>query len=250
MGRTMLPREHGAWAQLILPLLTGLGMAMPRGAGLALACSSCALFVLHEPLLLLLGFRGTRALREDGARAWRWLLVAGGIAIAFGVAGVVLGNPASRASMAVPVVLSLVLGAFVYARKERTLAGELVASAALASMALPVALADGVSPERACGALATWVLGFAATTYVVRGIIAAEARVKLLVAPTLAIFVIAAAAALGVVPWSLLAAMAPVCAVTAGAVLAGVTPKKLRAVGWALAAASTSTAALLVLVLR
>ena len=206
--------------------------------------------MLHEPVLVLVGFRGTRALREDGARATRWLVVAGGLAVVLGIIGVALGNRASRISMIVPVLLSLVLGGFVRARKERTLEGELVASAALASMALPVALADGVSPDRAYGAFAAWVLAFAATTYVVRGIIAAEARGKLLLAPALAASVVAAAAALHAVPWPLLWAMVPVCSVTAGAVLARVTPKKLRAVGWALAAASTSTAALLVLVLR
>jgi hypothetical protein len=201
-------------------------------------------------LLILLGLRGTRARREDGARAWRWLVITGGLGLALGVTGVVLGNPASRTSMAVPVVLSLVLGYFVQGRMERTLTGELVASAALASMGLPVALSDGVGPDRAYGAFAIWVLAFAATTYVVRGIIAAESRAKLLLAPVLAVALVAAAAALHAAPWSLLFAIAPVCAVTAGAVLAGVSPRKLREVGWALAAASTSTAALLVMVLR
>ena len=250
MARTMLPREHGAWAQLALPLLTALGMAVPKGAGLTLAGSSCALFVVHEPLLVLLGIRGTRAVREDGARARRWLAIVGAIAVVLGVAGVALGNPASHASMAVPVLLSLVLGAFVHARMERTLTGELVAGAALAAMALPVALADGVSPERAYGAFAAWVLSFSASTYVVRGIIAAETRGKLLLAPALAVALVAGAAALRAAPWALLWAIVPVCAVTAGAIFAGVTPKKLRTVGWALAAASTSTAALLVLELR
>ena len=133
---------------------------------------------------------------------------------------------------------------------ERTLTGELVAGAALAAMALPVALADGVSPERAYGAFAAWVLSFSASTYVVRGIIAAETRGKLLLAPALAVALVAGAAALRAAPWALLWAIVPVCAVTAGAIFAGVTPKKLRTVGWALAAASTSTAALLVLELR
>lgn len=177
------------------------------------------------------------------------MLVAGGIAAALGVTGLVLGSPASRVSLVVPFLLSLVLVAFVHARKERTLSGELVASTALAAMALPVALADGVSPERAYGALVTWVLAFAASTYVVRGIIEAEARSKLLLAPSLAVSLVAVAAALRAAPWALFWAIVPVCAVTAGAVLAGVTPKKLRAVGWALGAATTSTAALLILVL-
>ncbi len=51
MNRSMLPREHGAWAQLALPLTTALAMALPGRAGLAFACSSCALFLAHEPLL-------------------------------------------------------------------------------------------------------------------------------------------------------------------------------------------------------
>ncbi|CAN5630811.1 hypothetical protein BH09MYX1_BH09MYX1_01480 [soil metagenome] len=252
----MLPREHGAWAQLALPLLTALGMEVPRSAGLALACSSCALFVLHEPLLVILGLRGSRALREDGARARRWLAVAGAIALVLGVLGIVLGNAASRAALAVPVLLSLVLGAFVRARAERTLGGELVASAALSALALPVALADGVGTERAYGALATWVLAFAATTYVVRGIIAAKARAKLLLAPLLVLSVmaiasrLAIAAALPSASWALVWASMPIGAVTAGAVLAGVSQKKLRVVGWVLAAASASTAALLILLLR
>src|SRR5262245_28487506 len=69
----MLPREHGAYGQLLFPLVTALAVGWPTVAAYGLAVAGIALFVAHEPLLVVMGQRGVRAEREQTRRAWRWL---------------------------------------------------------------------------------------------------------------------------------------------------------------------------------
>src|SRR5687767_1558450 len=54
------PREHGAYVELAGPLLTVLLFLPPATAAIAYAVAACALFLTHEPLLILLGRRGER----------------------------------------------------------------------------------------------------------------------------------------------------------------------------------------------
>ena len=79
--RSLWPREHGAYGQLALPLLTALLSGRPSGpAGLYAFAAVCA-FLAHEPLLVLLGHRGPRAQREcaGSARVRLALLSAGAL---------------------------------------------------------------------------------------------------------------------------------------------------------------------------
>lgn len=67
----ILPREHGAYAQLGVPLVVALAAGRPGVAAFAFAVGAIALFFVHEPLLSLAAELGGRA--RATARAARRL---------------------------------------------------------------------------------------------------------------------------------------------------------------------------------
>lgn len=71
MSRRFLPREHGAYGQLGVPLAAALASGRPGLAALGWATVAIALFLAHEPLLQLVMRRGG-VLRET-ARSMRRL---------------------------------------------------------------------------------------------------------------------------------------------------------------------------------
>ena len=85
MTTTLLPREHGAYGQLSLPLVTAFSVAGPSIAGLLVAVSAIAAFVAHEPASVLLGLRGARVRQELGRAATQWLAWSLGISAIAGV---------------------------------------------------------------------------------------------------------------------------------------------------------------------
>ncbi|PYR50160.1 MAG: hypothetical protein DMF89_10175, partial [Acidobacteria bacterium] len=98
----MFPREHGAYGQLLFPLITALAIGHPGAAALCLSASAVCAFMAHEPLLVLLGHRGARAVREQGLRARRWLAAFAAGAIASGAIAMALMPVAARIALAVP----------------------------------------------------------------------------------------------------------------------------------------------------
>lgn len=242
--RSLLPREHGAWAQLGLPLATALLAARPTVAGVALACSACAAFLVHEPWLVLDGQRGTRALREDGARARLRLFVLLAISGLTGGLGLALGGMPVLRVIALPLVLGAAVAWFVQTRRERTFAGEAAAALALSALTVPVAVADGIARPAALLAFAAWSAVFVVGTRVVRGIVGGEGR-RVAVVPALVFLAVALLSLLGTTSWTLPIALAPTCLVGVLVALVGVEAKELRRVGWVLAAASLVTAIVL-----
>ena len=71
----MAPKEHGAYGQLGFPLLSAMLLGKPTLASVLLVVGSVIAFFAHEPLVLLLGQRGKKALREDAVRAKKKLLL-------------------------------------------------------------------------------------------------------------------------------------------------------------------------------
>ena len=69
--RLLLPKEHGAYAEIGFPLLTVLLLGVPSSAALLLSIAVVCVFLLHEPALVLLGHRGARIKREAGGSAVR-----------------------------------------------------------------------------------------------------------------------------------------------------------------------------------
>jgi hypothetical protein len=255
-ARSMLPHEHGAWGQLILPLVTALAIGGGTPAALLLSGAVVLAFIAHEPLLVLLGQRGRRVAEEQGGRARRWLAATAGLAAVTGAAGVALAPPAARAALVLPVALGAAVAILVWRRLEKTTAGEIVVAAALVSAAWAVALAGGAPGEHALAAALSWILAFATATLAVQ-VILARARSKgardpgrlhaalaatlALVAVLLSVAGLPAALALGTLPTAIFSIV--VC-------LAHFSPKRLRELGWAIVGSSALTLVILVAGLR
>ena len=258
--RSLLPQEHGAWGQLAMPLLTALLLSDgPRPAALLLAGATVAGFLAHEPWLVLLGHRGVRAKAEAGPRArrlmWGWLAAAA----AAGLGGLWLAPSPARLALLLPAAFGAATVAFVLARRERTIPGELTVVSALASSGLAVALAGGASMAVAGLATGTWLTAFAASVFAVQVVLARTQRKgardlghrhALIVAALLAL---AGGAAVALVPgqgWVVAAAAAPTALLSVAVCLGPFGARQLRQLGWSLVVATSATLAVLVAGLR
>src|SRR5579859_6158246 len=65
----LVPREHGAYCEIAVPLLTALWMRPPTFGTVAWTVAAVAAFVSHEPMLVLLGRRGARVRKLRGRAA-------------------------------------------------------------------------------------------------------------------------------------------------------------------------------------
>jgi hypothetical protein len=241
----MLPREHGAYAQLLAPLVGTLIAFGASTAAVLLALAGCCAFAANEPMLVVLGHRGKRALQRDGAKARVWLGVfAGGAAIA-GVSGLVLAGSARvpAAIVAVPAALLVVLA---WKRVIHTLAGELVAVVVLAGVSMPVAVASGARIEDALLLWAAWSVGYAYTILCIHRVI--DRNRKPIAAND---YVAAACAAIGVGAL-VIASMRyeharialPLAATATVMFAARPSPRRLRAIGMLLVGVSIASIAL------
>ncbi|MFO0761945.1 MAG: YwiC-like family protein [Byssovorax sp.] len=248
--RSLAPREHGAYGQLGLPLVTALCMGRPGASAVLLAVASLAGFLAHEPLLLVTGQRGSRAAREVGARAYRRLAWLGAIMAIAGGLGFLLAPPAARLAVILPLGLAALLTPFILRKQEKTAAGELIAAAALSSAAVPIAFAAEVPAALVWSAWLSWCLVLGASTLAVRSVIA-HARAPLalgrrLVLPILALVAGAAVAASGwLTPPAALGAL-PMLGLALGLAAQPPSPRSLKKVGWGLVASSVLLGAALV----
>jgi hypothetical protein len=255
-GRALVPHEHGAWGQLVMPLLCGLAIGRPGAAPLLVAAAAVLLFVAHEPLLVVLGRRGTRTRDEEGPRAHRWLTALAAAAVVTGAAGLALSPSGARLSALVPVALAGAVVWLVRRGWEKTLAGEVTVASALASASAVVALAGGAGPGDALAALLAWVIAFSAATLAVHAVLARApsrgAEVPGLLHAAGAVLLGAAAVALAGAGLSsaLPLAAAPTVLISVAVCLAPVSPRRLRTLGWVLACASVVTLVVLVVGLR
>lgn len=250
---SLWPREHGAWGQLAMPLVTGLALGRPAAAAILLAAAVALAFFAHEPLLVALGQRGRRVKEAIGREAVRRVALLGGAAAAAGAAGLALAPPAARLAALVPAVLALPVLPLVALRLEKTTGGELLVAAALSAAAAPVALAGGAPPAWAWSSAGTWFLSFAAATLPVRATLlwartkgAREVR-PLAAAGAAAIGAASIAAAAGRLwPWPAALAVLPTAAAAVAVALMKVRPQRFTQVGWSLVGASVVALAVLV----
>jgi len=142
---SLVPKEHGAYFQLGLPILAALAMGRPSTSSGLFALAAVIVFLGHEAMIVVIGRRGPRAKREIGTRAKRVLTVVVIAALALGVAAWRTSAVRLGWSLWLPLGLLGTVGALVALGIERTALGEIVAGAALGSAALPVARASGVS---------------------------------------------------------------------------------------------------------
>lgn len=254
--RSLLPKEHGAYGQLGLPLVTAVALGRPTLAALGLAVAFAASFVAHESLLVIVGHRGGRAKRDDGPRARRHLVALTVLAAAGAALGGVEGGRRVVVALSVPAALGLALAPLIARRRERSAPGEVLAAVALSSTALPVGLASGASRVSSVTAAAAWALGFAVVTVVIRGVLAFSrgqpgARLGARALPAALVLVGAvAAAASGRAPAGLAVGVAPLCALAIALAAAPPPARRIKAVGWGVVAAGVATAGLLVATLR
>jgi hypothetical protein len=252
----MLPREHGAYGQLAFPLVTSLVVAGPASPSLLTAAAVVALFLAHEPMLVLLGHRGARVRAAEQQRAWWWLTAMLMSATAAGI----LALDAAPASLRWTFLLPLVPAAWVaYAAihgREKTTAGETAAAVAFAAAAVPICASAG-SPGPGVAIALAFALLFVTATLAVRVIVLRTRRgsdsravrrtraAAFALAGTGALLALAGASD-GLVTWAAVAAILP--GVLFVSSLAAFPPPaaRLKKVGWSLVAVSAITALLLI----
>jgi len=139
----MLPREHGAYGQALFPLLTAFAVAgVSRSAALT-AVAVVAMFLAHEPLVLLLGQRGRRNQAAQAGRAWWSLMICIVIATASGVLAIDAMRADLRWTFLIPAVPALWLFRAILTGREKTLSAEATVAMAFAGAAIPVCAASG-----------------------------------------------------------------------------------------------------------
>lgn len=242
--RSLWPREHGAYAQLLAPLITALVLAPPTVPAVLLALGACCAFLAYEPLLVLRGHRGPR-LRESAGHAARLrLALTTLLALGTGGLGLVLARPATWTAAAVVAVPAAVLVALAWRRTLHSLAGELVAVVALAGAGMPVAIASGAALERAALLWLAWTLGFGASVIAVHHVIARRrgptphdrARVLAIIAFTL------------VTLWPAVLPALPIAVTAVVVALVSPSPRHLRTIGVGLVVASLVSGTLAVVI--
>jgi hypothetical protein len=254
----LLPREHGAYAQIIFPLLTALVLGDGSAAQFYWAAAALALFVAHEPLLILAGERGRRSHAELGEDAKK---LAGSLSVAALVAGLLgwwRAPDAARLAVTLPLGLGILLLPLIVQHREKTLAGELLVSLTFSTMLMPVALAGGVSPRAALIASAVWIAIFFMGTLMVRAVIAnvkkaTHSRWVVYASNSLslaAIVVAIIALATDALPALAAAAVLPAALITFACGFTGVHPRHLRVLGWSLVGSNVIALAALVVALR
>jgi YwiC-like protein len=253
---SLLPREHGAWGQLALPLVSALALGRPGAGALLLTAAVVLAFLAHEPLVIVLGQRGRRVQGALDRPARRRLALVGSAAVACGAAGLLLRPEALLAVLPAAALGAASVG-LVLARLEKTTLGEILVAFALTAASVPVALAAGAPARDAWASAATWAAAFAAATLPVRAILL-RARTKgavdrrLLAAAGVATIAAAAllAGARGWLPRPAAFAVLPVALAAFVVSLAPIRPQRLTQVGWTVVGASTLALLVLVIGLR
>ena len=255
---SLLPREHGAYAQISFPLLTALALGTPRLAAILLVAASVAVFLAHEPILVLVGGRGGRAMRDSGKRARQRATLLLAAAFVTGVTGLWLAAPAARLSALIPLGCAIALTPLILSRREKTTVGELLVALGLSSTMIPVAIAAGVSLRSSLAAAGIWATVFALGTITVRAIIAGAKRGverprSVGIAPLLSAAVTLTALLLAfsdAVPTLAALAVVPTALVALLFSLLGVHPRNLRRMGWSLVASNIAVLAALIVGLQ
>jgi hypothetical protein len=259
----MVPREHGAYAELLFPIATVLLGGLPTAPTWLLAVAVVASFLANEPLLVLLGERGSRAKRRASDRAKRALLIFVLLALCAGIAGFVLSPRGVRIAIGLPLLLGGGLVLTAVQGLERSMFGEALAAAALSSVAIPLGLSAGLRPTAAVAVTLIWLVASLLGTSIVRLTIARtksrteEAQIKVafkratLIGVCLVVIVVGVGAPFGSRTglW-VLAAAVPVAVVVLVMAALRPTTRRLRLMGWSLVAANFCSLIAVVITLK
>jgi hypothetical protein len=253
---TLLPREHGAYGQLAFPLVTALLVGEVNAVSLAWMAAVVAGFLAHEPLLILLGRRGSRLRRERDSEALGVLALAAAVSVG-GALVALVASPSVRWSFVLPVLPAMIVAAAVARGTEKDWFGEVAVATTFSLAAVPVAMIGGSSARMALTIAVAFALIFVTGTLAVRSVVL---RVRGGGNPGAArltrdaVFVVVAADTAGLsvaisrewLPSLILASVAPplVCATFVAARPPRAT--RLRAIGWSLVATTAVAASVLV----
>jgi len=251
------PKEHGAYGQIAFPLIAAFAVAGMSTAGALFAAAVVAVFLAHEPALIVLGQRGPRAKREQWRSAVTWLaclLLLAGAAV---VGTILTVAPAAGWALLVPLLPAMALAGATLRGAEKSLMGETATSLAASGAAVPIVLAGGAPPVTAAAVAIPFALLFVSSTLAVRaGILSVRGGGNPRAASTtrlLALCVVcgagsglAFAAMAGYLPWRIFAATAPGLVTATVIAVWRPSPARLRALGWTLVAVSTLTAFIVV----
>jgi len=248
MPRSLWPKEHGAYAQLLVPLLVAFLVVSPTLAGVGWAAASVFAFLAHEPALVLLGQRGPRARREAGAGARRRLILLGGAAALASGAALAVGPDVTAALAGVGLAAGLAAG-LVLSGRGRSALGELAAAVALSGAGSLVSTAGGEPVTQAGLRWAAWALAFGAATGAVRGLIASSrGRSEPWGWPLL--FGAGLLCILGGAQSRLLFSAAPLCVASLVVRLARPAPRRLRMIGVVLVVVALGCGAIQIVLVR
>ena len=252
----MLPREHGAYSQMVLPLVTTFfvcGVTLPAAlTGVAVLLG----FLAHEPLMVLLGRRGPRVRAEGERRARSTLTIIGLAMIAVAVAAVALAAPAARPWFTLPLVPATVVAVGVLRKQEKSGPAEIAVALAFSLVAAPIAVAAGARVTIALSIAIAFAVIFVAGVLAVRvSILKVRAggnpravrttRAALAALATIALAGLGTSAIRAVLPWTPLAAAIPGILVAVAFAFRTTAPR-LKTVGWTLMSASTAAAVMLI----
>lgn len=251
---SLWPREHGAYVTLLTPLVSALVFA-PSLAAVAWATVALLLFAAHEPLLLLQGRRGARK-RELGAQLARRALGAiAGVCVPIVLALTVFGEESTRRALLASALLCAAAFVLAIGGREKSLAGELVITAALVGLTLPALALSSVAPPAAARFLALWLVVHALAMLTARAYVYRKRegegllRVATLIATVVVLGSLAAAWS-GRLSWSESSAPCLIALVTFALASGVFRPRSPKKLGWALAAAMMPALVLIGLALR
>lgn len=272
---SFFPKEHGAYGQMIFPLVTSMLVSGVSVGSLFFAIAVVAGFLVHEPLLVILGFRGPRARREQGQAARWWVAGLVVVLVLAGIAALRWMEPAQRFYVVFPAVPAVYLFMAAATGKGKSIGAEVAVAIAFSLVAIPLCLLGGSGvtrhadvgsrPGPAVGTgivvAMAFVTNFVLATLAVRVVIAkvrggGDPRMVATMRAWvygLAIAIVAAAAGVasgGWLPWLPLVALVPGMVTAFWIAAFPPPPAKLRAVGWALVTTSAIVALLLIVTLR
>jgi len=250
---SLMPREHGAYAQLGVSLLAALAMVPQSGKAWAQAFATVLVFLASEPLLVLQGRRGEAARTRAVGPANRRIL----ICLALLLPALLLAWRGAARHQGWAALPGLLLGAgllgLFLARREHSAAGELLAAAAFSCAALPVLTLGGLAPTRALlvtlGLVALHSLGTAMVRSFLWSLKAEPAWMPRALPVLLGLGLIAGLRA-SALPRALALAPVPLTLAAVWMLVRPPSPRNLRSVGWLLTAGSALGALVLVAVLR
>ena len=251
---SLWPREHGAYAQLGAALVSALALT-PTLRSTSQGVLTASLFLGSEPVLVLLGRRGPAA-PGTTRRAWRRLGLLGVLGALSGTVAWA-GAPAAQLKALLPAgALGLGLFGLFLVRRERLVAGTVLAAWTFAAAALPVAALGGQG--KAGGTLAFLLAAvFTLGTALVQGHLMALRRGGTS-APRMAsalfglalLFVAWGLAERGILPAFAYLALLPMTFAGIAMRLFPPAPRHLKGVGWAVAVCALVGGTLAVVCLR